>query len=145
MTTKNTRWPLYGILGVFIVPMLIAFAMYFGRDQLHLGHVQHGTLMSAPFQKMESHHHWQIVHVTGRQCDESCQKLDHNLRQMWKLLGKEQPRVMVRREESHAGLPAERVYLADPAGNIFMYYPRSVNPMDILKDLKHLLKVSQIG
>lgn len=39
----------------------------------------------------------------------------------------------------------DKIYLIDPAGNLFMYYPSDVNPMDILKDLKRVLEVSQIG
>lgn len=39
----------------------------------------------------------------------------------------------------------DKIYLLDPLGNLFMYYPSSVNPLDILKDVKHLLGVSQIG
>ncbi|MHB1947486.1 MAG: hypothetical protein ACYCQI_05170 [Gammaproteobacteria bacterium] len=39
----------------------------------------------------------------------------------------------------------DKIYLVDPLGNLFMYYPSSVNPLDILKDVKHLLGVSQIG
>ena len=39
----------------------------------------------------------------------------------------------------------DKIYLVDPIGNLFMYYPDSTNPMDIMKDLKRLLEVSQIG
>lgn len=39
----------------------------------------------------------------------------------------------------------DKIYLVDPLGNLFMYYPTSVNPMNILKDLKKVLEVSQIG
>ena len=38
-----------------------------------------------------------------------------------------------------------KIYLVDPLGNGFMYYSATVNPLDILKDLKQVLKVSQIG
>lgn len=38
-----------------------------------------------------------------------------------------------------------KIYLVDPAGNLFMYYPSSVDAMHILKDLKRVLEVSQIG
>jgi hypothetical protein len=37
------------------------------------------------------------------------------------------------------------IYLVDPEGNLFMYYSSTTNPMNVLKDLKHLLEVSQIG
>ena len=38
-----------------------------------------------------------------------------------------------------------KVYLIDPVGNLMMYYPATVSFLDVLKDLKHVLGVSQIG
>jgi hypothetical protein len=38
-----------------------------------------------------------------------------------------------------------KIYLADPQGNVFIYYAESSEPMRILKDLKRVLEVSQIG
>lgn len=35
--------------------------------------------------------------------------------------------------------------VADPNSNIMMAYQPKSNPMDIFKDLKHLLRLSQIG
>lgn len=43
------------------------------------------------------------------------------------------------------GLSKNKIYLIDPLGNLFMYYPSDTDKMHILKDLKHLLEVSQIG
>jgi len=40
---------------------------------------------------------------------------------------------------------AERVYLVDPRGYLMMYYPPDAAPKGMLKDLKKLLKYSQIG
>lgn len=37
------------------------------------------------------------------------------------------------------------LYLVDPLGNVMMEYPVSADPSGIYKDLKKLLKVSQIG
>ena len=37
------------------------------------------------------------------------------------------------------------IYLVDPLGNILMSYTLETNPSGLLKDLKHLLGVSQIG
>ena len=43
----------------------------------------------------------------------------------------------------HAAEPA--IMLVDPLGNLMMSFPQSMDPRDILKDLKKLLKISQIG
>lgn len=42
-------------------------------------------------------------------------------------------------------LVKNKIYLVDPQGNLLMYYPGDVDQMNILKDIKHLLEVSQIG
>jgi len=41
-------------------------------------------------------------------------------------------------------LAAGRIYLIDPLGNLMMYYPADFDPYGILKDLRRLLKSSQI-
>ncbi|NND80874.1 MAG: hypothetical protein HKN50_00455 [Gammaproteobacteria bacterium] len=47
------------------------------------------------------------------------------------------------------GIPAEaqhnRFYIIDPAGNLMMSYPATADPAMIKKDIKRLLKASQIG
>ena len=42
-------------------------------------------------------------------------------------------------------LPSSSIYVMDPIGNIMMKFDPEVSPKLILKDLNHLLKVSQIG
>lgn len=37
------------------------------------------------------------------------------------------------------------IYLVDPLGNLMMRFPPDLPPKSLLKDLKHLLKVSRIG
>jgi len=37
------------------------------------------------------------------------------------------------------------IYLVDPLGNLMMRFPPDLEPKSLLKDLKHLLKVSRIG
>ena len=44
-----------------------------------------------------------------------------------------------------AALEANRVYISDPLGNLMMSYPDKFDPRGLIKDLQHLLKVSQIG
>ncbi|HEB59643.1 MAG TPA: hypothetical protein ENJ01_10495 [Gammaproteobacteria bacterium] len=40
---------------------------------------------------------------------------------------------------------AGRVYIVDPLGNLMMSYVPGFDPRDLVKDLQHLLKVSQVG
>ena len=37
------------------------------------------------------------------------------------------------------------IYLIDPFGNIMLRFPPDLKPNSMLKDIKHLLKVSRIG
>lgn len=39
----------------------------------------------------------------------------------------------------------DALYLIDPLGNLMMRFPADLNPKSMLKDIKHLLKVSRIG
>jgi cytochrome oxidase Cu insertion factor (SCO1/SenC/PrrC family) len=41
--------------------------------------------------------------------------------------------------------PVGQVYIIDPLGNVMMRYPPTATSKGMLKDLKHLLRVSQIG
>ena len=41
--------------------------------------------------------------------------------------------------------PAEHIYLVDPLGNLMLRFPDQPDPKRMLKDLKLLLKASQIG
>jgi cytochrome oxidase Cu insertion factor (SCO1/SenC/PrrC family) len=40
---------------------------------------------------------------------------------------------------------AGRIYIIDPRGNLMMSYAPNVNPKDVYKDLKKLLRGSRIG
>ncbi len=39
----------------------------------------------------------------------------------------------------------DAIYLIDPFGNLMMRFPTDLDPKSMLKDIKHLLKVSRIG
>ena len=47
--------------------------------------------------------------------------------------------------DSDNPLNAHRLYIIDPLGNLMMSYEPDVNPRDIYKDLKKLLRGSRIG
>ncbi len=40
---------------------------------------------------------------------------------------------------------ADAIYLIDPFGNVMLRFPPELEPKSMLKDIKHLLKVSRIG
>lgn len=64
------------------------------------------------------------------------------------LIGSPEELAAFTREFSRPQGPAmagERVYLVDPVRNLSLSYPANADPSGMRKDLKHLLKVSQIG
>ncbi len=40
--------------------------------------------------------------------------------------------------------PRDHIYIVDPIGNLMMRFPKDPNPSKMAKDIKHLLKVSQL-
>lgn len=54
-------------------------------------------------------------------------------------------RDQVRSAESKMDPMPDAIYLIDPLGNLMLRFPSDLEPKSMLKDLKHLLKVSRIG
>jgi hypothetical protein len=118
---------------------------------------------------------WQIAYIPAKCDEEKSQKLLYTLHQLKTALGKDTKRVSLMvvtdttcllkdsydfhridlSENETQQLQSQftannfsvknKVYLIDPMGNLFMYYADTVNPMDIFKDVKRVLEVSQIG
>jgi hypothetical protein len=135
------RWP-GPSHGHRVQPMLEAQYLYSSQDQ--------------PAKK------WRVVYVTADKCGAHCEQVDYQLHQMRKALGAAREQVDVVRLENSAMPVAklqqafttrqrsvfevtEKVYLIDPVGKLFMYYPAATDPQHVLKDMKHVLEVSQLG
>ncbi len=118
---------------------------------------------------------WLMVHIGGGACDAACARALYLSRQVRIAQGKDQSRIErmwvltdasapdAALMEQHPGLivwrPADRSFLAqfpgggesdrlyvvDPLGNLMMRFPADPDPKRMMKDLKLLLKASQIG
>ena len=108
---------------------------------------------------------WWLWVVAPRMCDEKCAHALHQLRQLQILLNKDADRVrrallsedVAAVEEALAIYPRlsylqgdlsrlkEGIYIVDPIGNLVFWYPLDDAGEPVLKDLKRLLKLSQIG
>jgi len=117
---------------------------------------------------------WVLVQFDGGACDTACERKHYFMRQVRRAQGREMPRVerlwlLTDNVPPRAGLlaalegavitpagaaaaefPAERsvadhIYLVDPLGNLMMRFPADPDPSRVIKDLKHLLKVSGFG
>ncbi|MEM1433276.1 MAG: hypothetical protein AAGG11_04420 [Pseudomonadota bacterium] len=115
--------------------------------------------------------HWWLITVAAEDCGQLCADSVHLLRQMHILLNKDADRVrraLLLNGDAPTGLRSDYpelalgqlpglevadndrlltpgVYIVDPIGNFVFRYPLEVEGSAMLKDLKRLLKVSQIG
>lgn len=153
-TFTKSYLPLYALLAICIVPMIVATIFYYAYPRFHFSHINRGQLIApAVHLSNEKYNHlnnhaserrWIVLQVVGENCDQDCQHRDFLLHQMQKLLGKNRQRIYIQQTKQMALAP-HRIYLIDPAQNIFMSYPETIGPLDILHDLKRVLEVSQIG
>lgn len=117
---------------------------------------------------------WVMVYVGSGQCPKSCQDLLYFMRQTRTAQGKEMDRVerlWILTDEQvpaadlqtfHTGLryllpsasPVPQfvgsetglyLYMIDPLGHVMMRWPQNPDPSRMIKDIKQLLKASQIG
>ena len=158
---KSTRKTFISLMLIFIIPMLASWVLFHYHAHFSLKTTNHGTLVNPPFNvnalwaDESDTKKWQIIYVSSSHCDSECENIFHSLNQVKKALGKNSNRVVVKKIEWDGSVPAEfikkdfviddKVYLIDPLGNFFMYYADTTDPMHILKDMKRVLEVSQIG
>lgn len=118
---------------------------------------------------------WILLYAGPSTCSTTCKKTLYQLQQIHIATGKDQSRVLrvqltfdtpsfkapgmlnlsVKEQEfaefiknlpiKMLALSRGAIYLVDPLGNVILSYTLDANPSGILKDLKHLLGVSQIG
>jgi len=117
---------------------------------------------------------WVMVYVGSGACPKVCQDLLYFMRQTRTAQGKEMDRIQrlwvlsdnaapaASLQKDHPGLlylkPSHStehlfagggqggyLYLVDPLGHLMMRWPQNPDPRKMIKDIKHLLKASQIG
>jgi hypothetical protein len=159
------------VLPAFAGWFLYQYHDYFSFKTTNRGTLVHPALqrddlaLHAPAQQR-----WQII-FAPLQCSAATEKLMHTLHQLRVALGKDKERVILtlltdnqcqqpehdfrklifdsqqnlQLQQALKTQSTGKIYLLDPNGNLFMYYPETANAMDILKDMKKVLEVSQIG
>jgi len=155
-TRRHSRWPLYSILGVFIVPMILAGIFFYAHHFFHFKQLNHGELITPPvalsnkiyatLNQNNVKHRWLVLQIANP-CNLNCQVMHSELLQVQKALGNNRDRVFILNRATPVfskQLPGD-IFLIDPLGNVFMSYPKNTNPLFVLQDLKKVLEVSQIG
>jgi len=84
LRSRNLR--MLGMLaGLFLLPLLAAFWMYYGTDWRPAGRVNHGELIipARPLPAADGlfHGKWSLVYIGDGQCDEACRKSLYLMRQ----------------------------------------------------------------
>lgn len=179
--SKSTRWSMWAVLMITLVPLVLAFVMYFQQIWLPASGTNLGQLLIPPkqFPEAQLSYHQQVpLNTKERQwtllfhhqdaCHKACGEHLYTLRQVHLALGKEAHRVRrlllvddisqwsdIVREYPHLFVASltdktvlnqgEGIYVVDPLGNIMMYYDFDQTGKPILKDVKKLLKNSNIG
>lgn len=143
----------------------------FGQLLLPPKDIQQAQLVDekqTPWSQASADKRWLLVYLTPADCAQPCEEATHLLRQINVALGKEAHRVtrlLVNQQgqfnqKFEADYPAliqlkslsqetfeagEGIYIVDPLGNIMMYYSTDFVGKELLKDLKKLLRTSNIG
>lgn len=159
---KNYPKKLWLLSFIFALPILASWILYHYHACFHFKTLNHGMLVSSPidvrdvYAQMKTGYQkkWHIIAT----CDAACEKLEDQLTRVQKALGKDSDRVLVSlnnnpvqlknafiKQGNPSFIVTNKIFLADPQGNLFMYYPNTVDPMNVLKDMKRVLEVSQIG
>jgi len=158
MTTtqvKRKYTPLIFLILAFFLPIALSGLLYYNHQNFTLKTSNHGVIVNPPVDvknlwQSSDRNQWQVVHVTKNVCDSDCENVAYTLNQIKKALGKNSERVNFKIVSSEQSVMEKKdfsvenkIYLVDPAGNLFMYYADTSNPMNILKDLNHVLETSQ--
>ena len=173
--TKIPGLKIYILIALFFVPMLMSWVLFEYNAKFNLHRNNRGNLIEPLVQDKKlldanSAPTWQIAYAPANCLSQKTQETMYTLHQVREALGKNSKRVSLSLLSEQAcavsdnrgfrkifwdGQPLraaladhkmqDKIFLIDPRGNVFMYYHENTNGMDILKDMLHLLEVSQIG
>jgi hypothetical protein len=173
--TKIPGLRIYILIAVFFLPMLMSWVLYEYNSKFDLHTSNKGTFVEPNVQEQKlldasAAPTWQMAYAPSNCLSQKAQETMYTLHQVREALGKNSKRVSLSllsadpcavdenrgfRKIAWDGKPLQaaladhqmkdKIFLIDPHGNVFMYYHENTNGMDILKDMMHLLEVSQIG
>ena len=133
------------------------------------------SLEGKPFNLSQLKGKWVMLQLDGGTCNAYCHTKQYDVRQVRLAQGREQDRIervwlvtdkqpvdaavlnqyagtwVVRvganavRQFAAIASPEDAVYLIDPLGNLMLRFPKNPDPRGMIKDIKQLLKASQIG
>lgn len=169
--TKDTRKiTFWALLIVFFLPLVLAIGLYVTRSHWQLESTTHGELLAPPLTLplnfTTEPRLWRVLYITPNCVGETCQLQLAKITSIHEATGKDFDRASsvlittthnvdqkllenfknVEWFELHSThLIDTGLFIMDPDGYIILKYPLDAPGAYILQDLRHLLKVSQIG
>lgn len=176
----RSRIALVAVIVAFAVPVLIA-KLVLDNHWYQGGVTNEGAMLVPPIELGDTLNQqlppkWRIGYVVDGNCEAKCQQALYALNQTDIALGREsdrvQPIVLSRGEiefsldqvpmvqhltnaeliNALADLPAQRIFISDPMGNVILHYETFADEeamrteaKSMLSDLRKLLKLSKIG
>jgi hypothetical protein len=145
---RSRTLTLWGLFIVFILPLILAAVLYATRSHWSLESDPYGELLNPPLRLETTDYHaimrlWRVLYITPGCIDNDCELQQAKIASIREATGKDYNRVDAVFAVS-TEIP-EGLYIMDPDGYIILKYPSDTPGFYILQDLRHLLKVSQIG
>ncbi len=147
-----SRVTLWAIWAIALMPLGAAALAYTLQWPVTEGRTNHGELQSPILTLTEwggsrdlYTGHWTLLIKPRNQCQQNCQAQVEQLKTIHDALGRDSTRLKVHVAESESLAVAQGVWLVDPKGNLILKYESGQLGKPLLKDLKRLLKVSQLG
>ncbi len=144
---RSRSFTLWGLFIVFILPLILAAILYATRSHWSLESDPHGELLNPPWHLTADYKFdqrlWRVLYVTPQCLADACELQQAKITSIKEATGKDFDRVdtvLAITTEIPEGL-----YIMDPDNHIILKYPLDTPGFYILQDLRHLLKVSQIG
>ncbi|MFA6036887.1 MAG: hypothetical protein WC748_02040 [Legionellales bacterium] len=145
--SRLSRSAIWGLFIVFILPLFLAFGLYATRSNWSLASTPNGELLNPPLHLTTDYKFdkrlWRVMYLTPECLKDVCELQQAKITSIKEATGKDFNRVDTVLAIT-TELP-EGLYIMDPDNHIILKYPTNAPGKDILEDLRHLLKVSQIG
>lgn len=172
--TLTPKTHLFFLILLFLTPWFLARFLYNHHHWIKFPGKNYGILITPTITADQlpidsSSRRWKLVLFYPGSCEAKCQKSLHDLHQIRLATGPDRERVEYALasfehhstgeisifidptkfnevfQKHHHTVEPGTIFLIDPNGNFILQYPPNASPSGILKDIQHLMKISQIG
>lgn len=142
--------PLFLIILTFVVPFIAAQYVFHKKDRFKFTTTYSGQMLTEKINILNKKlDQWTWVYVKPKTCNAECQKNLKTFENMQISLGKFQNKVQqIVTSKNNLNLKKENmlkdndILIIDNHGNLILKYDEHVDKRNIVKDLKHLVKIN---